>query len=626
MSIRKLPCIVLVIVVVVSLRLFLVPFMHAADGDEAPLAELLEQLGTTGGDARRAARELLARGPEALPALREHIQTYPRTPELSTVARGRWIATGRAKALVRLLDDRAWSEANPDVDDAKLNVFAEAAGLETEAAADAFREMYYPNQELIDLLTQLAGVDVEALPDEQQQQLRQRFDTAFAAASANLRRASQLDTFLTKGGKTNPAFSQAAQGDVLALLYARVVTPPDWTAGWWKTGARRELLEKREAIATVGKLETTLKQGGPIAGAISKLLRPAVTKAETLREKGASLTIVMGSRQRGLTVSLATDILRDDIPAYIERLENMPDPLTGKLLGTIVQAGPNDNRRCLSIPESLPPGQLLVAIRNEQFVSWLEVIDERGSETFPNRLTWQRDWAERDVEFGDTVLLAPQGAVSPRLRADAYSAWGLAIHGLFLYGDTEAHAELLRRALDQDAPVAGDRDDRNYRFRNLAVLGIARIKKRSIEELPYSEVQVRCPFAGYPRVASFGEGPRWQTVRRQIEFWFDSAVNTDSDSGNEGPVVIYVGADTDADPPSEADAGDSSAASAPPPDSEAPPAPEPETPVTPPANPPPAPEADDSNNRIWVVLGLATVGAAIVTVLVRRRRAAAARQ
>jgi hypothetical protein len=91
---------------------------------------------------------------------------------------------------------------------------------------------------------------------------------------------------------------------------------------------------------------------------------------------------------------------------------------------------------------------------------------------------------------------------------------------LYSYGETEEHAELLRRMLDQEGTIRMVNGD-PYRWRNMAMAGILRIKDKPAGLYQEGTQRGICPYAGPVDAPVFGDGGKWDFLRNRVAEWFD---------------------------------------------------------------------------------------------------------
>ena len=109
-------------------------------------------------ESNEAAEELLALGPAVTPALREYIEQYPGTLQVSRKSRWEWCAARRCETILRLIEERQLFQTEGIESDA-AEPFIRVTELADAEWRAAFEEALIPNRALIDVVAEAGGMD-----------------------------------------------------------------------------------------------------------------------------------------------------------------------------------------------------------------------------------------------------------------------------------------------------------------------------------------------------------------------------------------------------------------------------------------------------------------------------------
>lgn len=331
----------------------------------------------------------------------------------------------------------------------------------------------------------------------------------------------RLDAFANPAKPAYP-MSDVVIGDLLALLFARTQVPDAWTLDWY-VDASRLLANWRDFEKTnprLSRLELTLqkKDTAPTA-ALGTLIHKAAEKSETITGRTAAAWVALANRMQPMALDLASDIVAKDLPAFRQRERTAPDPASGKSIGRLEESG---RRLKVATESTIELGDFLVAARDGEFVSWLQVTKDG------EHVTSQTVHQQLEPQPGDAVLLPPEEALLPSEKDAALRTWFATVHILFSYGKTEEHARQLKEFLAVDGKVSVYSG--MYRIRDFAMMGLLRLTGQDQEKYDAKSVPGVCPWSwpGGLKLLEFGEGEPWEAAQEMMDAWFDAHAATSS--------------------------------------------------------------------------------------------------
>jgi alpha-tubulin suppressor-like RCC1 family protein len=477
-------------------------------------------------ESNEAAEELLALGPSVIPALRDYIEQYPDTVNVSRESRWEWRAARRCERILRLLEEQRLRETEGTESDA-AEPFIRATGLPAARGRIAFEEALIPNRALMEAAAEAGGMDWNTLGEPERAAFRERFEAVFDPVAERWKKGVRLDAFANPAKPAYP-MSDVVIGDLLALLFARTQAPDAWTLDWY-VDASRLLANWRDFEKTnprLSRLELTLKEKDTaLTAALEVLIHKAAEKSETITGRTAAAWVALANRMQPMALDLAADIVAKDLPAFRQRERTAPDPASGKPIGRLEQSGP---RLKLTTEANIQPGEFLVAARDGQFVSWLKLTKDG------EHVTWQTAHRRVKPQSGDEVLLPPDEALLPSEKDAALQTWFATVHILLSYGKTEEHARHLRQFVAVDGKVSVFSG--MYRIRDFAMMGLLQLTGQDEEKYETKTVPGVCPWSwpGGLKLLEFGEGEQWKAAQEMMDAWFDAHA-AESEPGQELP-------------------------------------------------------------------------------------------